>query len=91
MYFIVCYDISNNKRRYRVQKLLKYYGIRVQRSVFEIYIRTENDLKKLQKDLKKLMKTDDSIRFYHFPETARQRSKSLDNKKIAYFPSAIII
>ncbi len=91
MYYIVCYDISNNKRRYRVQKLLKYYGIRVQHSVFEIYIRRDAELKTLQAKLKKLMKKGDSIRFYHFPETARQRSKSLDNKRIAYFPSAIII
>ncbi len=91
MYYIVCYDISNNKRRYRVQKLLKYYGIRVQHSVFEIYIRRDNELKTLQKKLKQLMIKTDSIRFYHFPENARQRSKSLDNKKIAYFPSVIII
>lgn len=91
MYFIVCYDISNNKRRYRVNKQLQYYGTRVQRSVFEIYLRREKELKKLQKNLKKLMKGTDSIRFYHFPETARQRSKSLDNKKVAYFPSVIII
>lgn len=91
MYFIICYDISNHKRRYRVSKLLQYYGYRVQRSVFEIYIRRDKNLKKLQKQLKALMQKDDSIRFYHFPETARQRSKSLDNKKIAYFPSSIIL
>lgn len=91
MYYIVCYDISSNKRRYRVGKYLQYYGHRVQRSVFEIYIRKEADLEQLQKRLKKLMKKSDSIRFYHFPENARQRSKSLDNKRIAYFPSSIII
>ena len=35
-YFVViCYDISDNKRRYRFAKLLERYGLRVQRSVFE--------------------------------------------------------
>lgn len=91
MYFIVCYDIGNNKRRYRVAKSLQKYGYRVQHSVFEIYIRKDKEVKSLQKQLKKLMRNDDSIRFYYFPENARQRSKSLDNKTIAYFPSFIII
>lgn len=91
MYYIVCYDISSNKRRYRVSKHLQTYGQRVQRSVFEIYIRRERDLTSLIKKLKKLMQDDDRICFYHFPENARQRSKSLNNQKIAYFPSSIII
>ncbi len=91
MYYIVCYDISSNKQRYRVGRNLQKYGCRVQRSVFEIYVRKDKELKELQKQLKKLMKKNDSIRFYHFPENARFRSKSLDNKSIAYFPSAVII
>lgn len=35
-YFVViCYDIYDNKRRYRFAKFLERYGLRVQRSVFE--------------------------------------------------------
>ncbi|MCD8090841.1 MAG: CRISPR-associated endonuclease Cas2 [Clostridiales bacterium] len=35
-YFVViCYDIYNNKRRYKFAKFLERYGLRVQRSVFE--------------------------------------------------------
>lgn len=91
MYYIVCYDISSPKRRYRIGKLLQKHGSRVQRSVFEIYIRKEKELKKLKKGLKKQMQAKDSIRIYHFPENARPRSISLDNKSIAYFPAALII
>ncbi|MGY0399568.1 MAG: CRISPR-associated endonuclease Cas2 [Ostreibacterium sp.] len=91
MYYIVCYDISSHKRRYRVSKLLQHHGHRVQHSVFEIYIRRDSEFKTLKKQLKKQMGKDDSIRLYHFPENARRRSQSLDNKKIAYFPSTIII
>lgn len=91
MYYIVCYDISSAKRRYRVSKLLQRYGKRVQRSVFELYVCKESDYKSLKKALKKLMNKKDSIRVYHFPENARQRSVSLDNKRLAYFPSSIIM
>ena len=33
--YLVCYDIADNRRRYRLDKLLKGYGQRVQYSVFE--------------------------------------------------------
>ncbi|WP_457626011.1 CRISPR-associated endonuclease Cas2 [Persephonella sp.] len=36
MRFIVCYDISDNRTRNKVSKLLKSYGIRTQLSVFEV-------------------------------------------------------
>ncbi|MBQ0068109.1 MAG: CRISPR-associated endonuclease Cas2 [Phascolarctobacterium sp.] len=35
---IIMYDISDNKNRYKVVKLLESYGIRIQESVFETKI-----------------------------------------------------
>ena len=29
-----CYDLSDNRERYQVEKILKRYGIRIQKSVF---------------------------------------------------------
>jgi len=34
-YFIIAFDISCNKRRYRVRKLLKQWGIMSQKSIYE--------------------------------------------------------
>ena len=34
--FVVCYDVVNNKRRYKVASCLDGYGDRVQDSVFEL-------------------------------------------------------
>jgi CRISPR-associated protein Cas2 len=34
--YIVCYDISNDRERYRVDKLLRGFGFRVQKSVWEV-------------------------------------------------------
>ena len=36
--FVVCYDVANNKRRYKVAACLDGYGDRVQRSVFELSV-----------------------------------------------------
>ncbi|MGZ8218745.1 CRISPR-associated endonuclease Cas2 [Methylomagnum sp.] len=36
--YLVCYDIADNRRRRRMDKLLSGYGVRAQRSVFECAI-----------------------------------------------------
>jgi len=35
-HYLVIYDISDNKRLYQVAKVMEDFGIRVQRSVFEV-------------------------------------------------------
>ena len=35
MFYMVCFDIVDDRIRYRVVKILKEYGYRVQKSVFE--------------------------------------------------------
>jgi len=63
-FYLVCYDIVQNRRRTRVMKLLKGYGFHVQKSVFECYL----DASQLQKLLRRLKKEidgkTDSIRIY---------------------------
>jgi len=36
MRFIICYDVSDDKKRNKLSKKLKAYGIRTQYSVFEV-------------------------------------------------------
>ena len=35
MFYLICYDVVNDRRRNRVSRLLEGYGLRVQKSVFE--------------------------------------------------------
>jgi len=35
MFYLVCFDISDHRMRRRAVKILKGYGVRVQKSVFE--------------------------------------------------------
>lgn len=39
--YLICYDIADDRRRYRVERLLKGCGLRAQRSVFECEIGPE--------------------------------------------------
>lgn len=63
-YFIlVIYDISDNKRRNRMVKILNGYGFRVQKSAFEAHL-LPRKYKKLLKDIEKIPDICDSIRVY---------------------------
>jgi len=51
MRYIIAYDISNNKLRNRLVKILEKYGERTQYSVFEFDL-TEKEFKNLVSELK---------------------------------------
>ena len=52
-YYVAVYDMSDDRERARVEKCLLGYGIRVQKSVFELILR-KTQYQKLLADLKKL-------------------------------------
>ena len=62
---MVCFDITDNKIRYRVVKILKSYGERVQKSVFECPDLSEAAFLTMRSKLVDVMDHDeDSIRYY---------------------------
>lgn len=63
MYIVVSYDIPEDKRRTKIHSILKSYGQWMQYSVFECSL-TETQYAKLRSRLSKVIKPDDSIRFY---------------------------
>jgi len=63
MFIAVCYDIPDNRRRTKMSNILKGYGTRVQRSVFECDISPEH-LGKLRQRLEKLLTEGDGLRYY---------------------------
>jgi len=65
MFFLVCFDIVDDKTRYRVVKTLKGYGVRVQKSVFECGNMTEYRFIKMKSNLDDLIDYgEDTIRYY---------------------------
>lgn len=65
MFYLVCFDIADDRIRYRAVKILKGYGIRVQKSVFECSSLTEEQFLKLRQRLEETIdSTQDSVRYY---------------------------
>ena len=65
MFYVMAFDISDDKKRYRCVKALKGYGVRVHKSVFECPNLTERRLLKLKAALEKIIdQTTDTVRYY---------------------------
>ena len=65
MFCLICFDISDNRKRYRVVKELKGLSVRVQKSVFECADLKENHFIDLKKRIEKnIDPAEDSVRYY---------------------------
>ena len=72
MFIVVSYDISDTRRRNRLHRALKNFGVRVQYSVFECAL-SDKDVKRLEAAVHREIKDDDHVRYYHLCEScARQ-------------------
>lgn len=65
--YVVAYDISDNRERGRVDKILKNYGFRIQKSVFECKL-NEALKRKMIKELKLLDIKTGFIKIYELTE-----------------------
>lgn len=64
MFYVISYDIPDDKRRLKISKTLKNFGERVQYSVFEANL-TEPQFQKLLFRLEKLLnEKEDRLRIY---------------------------
>jgi len=90
-YFLVCYDIEDDKRRNKVARCLLGWGRRVQYSVFEVACMHEKDLKEMCEQLEKLRESGDSIRIYRFSEDTRRKSGELNGKPMRHCPAVVIL
>lgn len=73
MFWVVCYDIPDNRRRHKIMKLLEGYGRRAQYSVFECHLSPAR-LDKLTKQLKTLINPEeDDVRLYPLNQADIQR------------------
>ncbi len=65
MFYLICFDVSDDKARYRVVKALKGYCRRVQKSVFECPCLTEKQLLDIKDALEAIIDhATDSVRYY---------------------------
>ena len=93
--WLVCYDISDNKKRTRTGKLLEQYGERVQKSVFEVTIKNQTQFQTLKQELQQLLQDEDpqeaDVRFYTLCKNCSKDSQDLYGNDIGRRPATIII
>lgn len=64
LFYLICYDIPDNKRRKKIADLLAGYGTRVQKSVFECQLKNKQ-YQQLKKRMTKICNSEeDNLRFY---------------------------
>ena len=74
MFVVVSYDIADNGRRRKVFKMMKNYGHRVQRSVFECLLPAEK-VQEMKKRIRSLMdRREDDVRYYTLCEACRHQA-----------------
>lgn len=65
LFYLVCYDIVDNRDRYQVVKIMQNYGVRVQKSVFECPGLNERQFITMKHALEsRIDHTCDSVRYY---------------------------
>ena len=80
--YLVCYDISNDRMRSRIEKNLEDYGKRVQKSVFECLLSSASR-KRMEERLAALFESaginpqSDSLRIFRICESCREKSTML--------------
>ena len=79
MYLLITYDISSDKRRNKIDKLLSSYGFRVNYSVFELEV-TKSKYRVIIETLEDMMSERDSVRIYHHDKATVPKSIELNPK-----------
>lgn len=89
--YLACFDISDDKIRNRIGKLMEAYGDRVQKSVFEIIVKRPEELEILRDKIRPLLEAGDDVRLYRLCAECRDKSQNVYGDTIAQFPAALVI
>jgi CRISPR-associated protein Cas2 len=72
-FIVVTYDLTNNKRRTKLHKLLQDYGTPVQYSVFECLLEPK-EIEQMKRRVRRLIKPSlDQVRYYPLCATCQGR------------------
>lgn len=90
-FFVLTYDITDDRRRSKIAKSCEAVAQRVQGSVFEGYF-TPAELERLLKKVDRRFKADeDSLRIYPLCEECRKKIKARGVGQVTQPPKAVIL
>jgi CRISPR-associated protein Cas2 len=89
-FFVLAYDISDNKRRAKIARLCEATAERVQGSVFEGYF-TPAELARLLKKVGRVFnEKEDSLRIYSLCASDREKVRTLGQGRVTPKPGVVI-
>ena len=92
MFWVICYDIHDNKRRQRLAKRLEQRCQRVQHSVFEVSMPEAVLVRLLETQwLPALNLQEDSLRIYPLDAGTQQRAKVYGGQPLYEPPDVLIL
>ena len=80
-WYMICYDVRDSKRLYRVAKCLEGYGERIQYSIFRCRL-TKRQLSRMKWELTKLMEKEDALLVVGLCNRCAERVKSKGGESI---------
>ena len=85
MFYVIAYDISNDKRRNRLAKELENWATRVQGSVFETELDDQRAVLMIER-LSKIAGKEDDLRIYQMCQSCLGKSVVLSGSSFAVDP-----
>lgn len=90
-FYLLTYDIANDKRRARIAKAMESVGDRVQESVFEAYLTAAELEKALQRVAKVMNDKEDSLRIYMLCSACRDKVKTRGVGRVTPRPGVVVV
>ena len=90
-FYVLAYDISSDRRRLKIARLMESHGERVQNSVFEAYLKPGELQELLKKARRHLELKEDSLRVYMLCADCRQKVHTEGPGQVREPPGLIIV
>ena len=91
MFYLISYDIPDNRRRSQLAKTLKGFGTRVQYSVFEAHL-TASQFEQMKQAVARVIETaEDSVRYYALCSTCVTRIEVPARGDVTANPETIVV
>ena len=90
-FYLISYDIPDDKRRLKIARALEAHGERVQYSVFECLLK-DKDFRALRKQLQSIVhEQEDSVRIYRLCPPCVERVETWGQASVTTVPDVFIV
>jgi CRISPR-associated protein Cas2 len=89
MFIVVSYDISHDRRRARLHRALKNFGMPVQYSVFECMLEPKA-FSRLQAVVQQIIKLNDRVHYYHLCEPCKRQIMA-SGGVVTHAPATLVV